>query len=309
MAKGKKSGTGKGRKTAGRQAVGRKPAAKKAAPKKVAPKKTASRKAAGKKLAAPKPLAKPVARPALRRPVKSRASVARLPTPRPARPKVPALNANIYERGLDKTPANYAALTPLQFIEQFLQTAQSVDRGLFLRAELAFQFAPQPFAGNRSVQLLRGGIHAGEETAERPVVAIELGFVLDQADACQQMKLVQRKAGEAGAQGIQQRQQFVDAGFESLAAQPEEEADQHGAGFPCADATGGGYGPFGTAGRRRPRPAKRPCNTVGGIIQPSDSRQRRPKSLVCAVFTPPHWRRPRFYVCGDSSCRSLSSPC
>ena len=117
MAKGKKTGSRKGGKPAGRKAAARKTAAKKATPKK-----TASRKAVGKKLAAPKPLAKPVARPALRRPVKNRASVARLPAPRLARPisrdKAATLSSNIYERGLDKTPANYAALTPLQFIER-----------------------------------------------------------------------------------------------------------------------------------------------------------------------------------------------
>jgi fatty-acyl-CoA synthase len=67
-----------------------------------------------KKAAAPKP----VVRPAARRSVKSRASVTRMPGARPAPHKTPALPANIYERDLDKNAANYATLTPLQFIER-----------------------------------------------------------------------------------------------------------------------------------------------------------------------------------------------
>ena len=116
MAKGKKTGSGK----KASKPAGRKTAAKKAGAKKAAPKKPAARKPAGRKVASPKPLAKPAVRPALRRPVKSRAAVARLPAPRPARPKAAAraLTPNIYERDLDKTPANHAPLTPLQFIER-----------------------------------------------------------------------------------------------------------------------------------------------------------------------------------------------
>jgi len=68
---------------------------------------------------AKKPLiAKPVTRPSLRRSAKSRTSAVRLPTSRPAPHKAPALSASIYERDLDKTPANYAPLTPLQFLER-----------------------------------------------------------------------------------------------------------------------------------------------------------------------------------------------
>ncbi|MBN9490267.1 MAG: AMP-binding protein [Alphaproteobacteria bacterium] len=68
---------------------------------------------------AKKPLiAKSVTRPSLRRSAKSRTSAVRLPTPRPALHKAPALSASIYERDLDKTPANYAPLTPLQFLER-----------------------------------------------------------------------------------------------------------------------------------------------------------------------------------------------
>src|SRR6267378_3310460 len=61
---------------------------------------------------------KPVIRPTLRRPVKNRPSAARMPSARPAPHKAALLSQNIYERDLDKTPANYAALTPLQFIER-----------------------------------------------------------------------------------------------------------------------------------------------------------------------------------------------
>ena len=118
MAKGKKTGSGKSRKPARRKAAA--PPAKVTG--KAAAAKAASRKPAKppvrKKATAPKSLAKPVARPALRRPVKSRASVARMPAARPARHKLPSLTTNIYERDLDRTPANHAPLTPLQFIER-----------------------------------------------------------------------------------------------------------------------------------------------------------------------------------------------
>lgn len=84
--------------------------AKKAAPKKASP---------PKKAPAPKKLApKPIARPGLRRSVKSRTSVTRLASPRPVSHKTALAAHNIYERDLDKTPANFAALTPLQFIER-----------------------------------------------------------------------------------------------------------------------------------------------------------------------------------------------
>src|SRR6266446_6370268 len=104
MAKGKSKKGGRGKrptsKVAGKAAKAKKPAIRKTALKK-------------------KPVVpKPVARPVLRSPVKSRPSVARVPAPRPAPHKAPALTANMYERDLDKTAANYAPLTPLQFIER-----------------------------------------------------------------------------------------------------------------------------------------------------------------------------------------------
>ncbi|MDP3241690.1 MAG: AMP-binding protein, partial [Reyranella sp.] len=83
--------------------------------KKAAPKKASS----PKKAPAPKKLApKQIARPGLRRSVKSRTSVTRLAAPRPVSHKTALAAQNIYERDLDRTPANYAALTPLQFIER-----------------------------------------------------------------------------------------------------------------------------------------------------------------------------------------------
>src|SRR5262245_35625537 len=109
MAKGK---SGKGGK-------GKRPQVRKAGRKMAKARKPASRKIVARKKALPP---KPVAPPPLRRPVKNRPSVARTPAPRPAlhasSHRAPALSANIYERDLDKTPANYAPLTPLQFIER-----------------------------------------------------------------------------------------------------------------------------------------------------------------------------------------------
>jgi fatty-acyl-CoA synthase len=110
MAKGKAKGGGKGK--AKRRAAGK-------APKTKAPIRRAA-KSPPKKAARKAPPPKPVARPALRRPVKSRPAVARMPAARPAphAHKASPLGASIYERDLDKTPANYAALTPLQFLER-----------------------------------------------------------------------------------------------------------------------------------------------------------------------------------------------
>src|SRR5882672_6752931 len=95
-------------------------AKKKASAKKAAtPGKPIAKKAAAKKPVAKKQgIAKPIARVSARRPVKDRPSVARVPAPRPAPHKAPLQPHNIYERDLDKTPANYAPLTPLQFIER-----------------------------------------------------------------------------------------------------------------------------------------------------------------------------------------------
>ena len=82
------------------------------------------RPAAKKKAGGPKP----VAGPTLRRPVKNRASVARMPSARPAPHKPQQLSANVYERDLGKTPANYAPLTPLQFIERSAAVYPTVSR-------------------------------------------------------------------------------------------------------------------------------------------------------------------------------------
>ena len=125
MARGKSSTkSGKAKKPAKRKsAKAKKPAVKKPAVKKPIAKKKAvraSKPAAGKSATkpAPKPVAKPVTRPALRRSVKNRPLVTRTPSARPAPHKSHAPSTNIYARDLDKTPANYAPLTPLQFLER-----------------------------------------------------------------------------------------------------------------------------------------------------------------------------------------------
>ena len=115
MAKAKSKATTKAKKAPRKAVKGKKPAAKKkAAPKKkgVAKKKPLPAKPA------PKAAPKTVVRPTLRRSVKNRPSAARMPAARPAPHRAPALGQGIYDRDLDKTPANHAALTPLQFIER-----------------------------------------------------------------------------------------------------------------------------------------------------------------------------------------------
>jgi len=110
MAKGKKPGKGGVRKPAGKatkKAVAKAPAAK--------PKPTAKAKA---KPIVAKP-AMPAARPTPRRPVKARAAAVRVPAARPAsRQPAARVAANIFERDLDRNAANYAPLTPLQFLER-----------------------------------------------------------------------------------------------------------------------------------------------------------------------------------------------
>jgi fatty-acyl-CoA synthase len=137
---GKGSGTTKGSAGSRKKAAKAKKAAppkRKVAPKKARPAPPVSRKVkpAARKAAAPKaaqktapkaapkttpskPASKSLARPGLRRSVKSRPSVARLATPRLVSHKTALAAHNIYERDLDRTPANYAPLTPLQFIER-----------------------------------------------------------------------------------------------------------------------------------------------------------------------------------------------
>ena len=113
MARGKGKGIDEGktkRPTKRATAKARKPARKSAG----RAAKPVPKKAVARKTAAPKP----VVRPSLRRSAKSRPLVTRMPAPRPAPHHVPRLGAGIYERDLDKTAANYAPLTPLQFIER-----------------------------------------------------------------------------------------------------------------------------------------------------------------------------------------------
>src|SRR5437773_1109022 len=82
----------------------------------IAKKAVAKRKRATKAAA---PASKPsVSMPTLRRAVKDRPTVKRLPGARPAPRKAPAFAAGIFERDLEKNEANFAALTPLQFLER-----------------------------------------------------------------------------------------------------------------------------------------------------------------------------------------------
>ena len=57
-------------------------------------------------------------KPAAPKPIKRVPLRRRYPGARPAPHKAPPLGVNIYERDLDKTPANFAMLTPLQFLER-----------------------------------------------------------------------------------------------------------------------------------------------------------------------------------------------
>ena len=106
MAKTKsKKGSGKGKPAKAKAAKAKKPAAKKKA-------------AAKKKPTLAKPTRAPVPRPSLRRSTKSRPAVARMPGARPAPHRAAAPAQGIFERDLDKNAANFAALTPLQFLER-----------------------------------------------------------------------------------------------------------------------------------------------------------------------------------------------
>ncbi len=125
----------------------RRPAARKAAPKKPAPGKQAAAKAA-KPVAKPTaiPAAKPTAKPAAKPAAKPTAPLAkpgakaglavlrmnprrsaknRPPVPRPASPRRSAgarMSKNPYDVGLDRNAANFAALTPLTFLERAAST-------------------------------------------------------------------------------------------------------------------------------------------------------------------------------------------
>ena len=120
MARGKASGKS-GRTKAPKKGTG---AARKASTRKstkvAVKKKTAARRATAKAPVPPRKPAVPAGRPTVpRRSVKVRPAVGRVPSARPAGGKhPPAMPRNIYERDLDRTPANFAPLTPLQFLER-----------------------------------------------------------------------------------------------------------------------------------------------------------------------------------------------
>jgi fatty-acyl-CoA synthase len=119
MAKGKASGRGGRGKASGKAGKStRRPASK--AAKAPAKKKVAAKRAAAKAPPSVRKPAMPAARPtAPRRPVKARPSVGRVPAPRPiAGRHAPAAPKNIYERDLDQNAANFAPLTPVQFLER-----------------------------------------------------------------------------------------------------------------------------------------------------------------------------------------------
>src|SRR3954453_4135712 len=98
MAKGKSKKGGQGKPPVTPKAArSKKGSAGKAATKK---KLVGKKKPIGKKKVV---LVKPVTPPVLRRPVKSRPSVVRIPSPRPAPHKASGRSQNIYERDLDRT--------------------------------------------------------------------------------------------------------------------------------------------------------------------------------------------------------------
>jgi len=107
------------------------------------PRKAAAKKPARQKAAAPKAkkavAPKPIVRPALRRPVKGRPSVARMPSPRPAPHKAPALSSSIYERDLVIKKVNTLLLP--------LMRKHDIDMWIVMDRE----YNPDPFAA--------GGLH------------------------------------------------------------------------------------------------------------------------------------------------------
>ncbi|MCW5747446.1 MAG: acyl-CoA synthetase [Alphaproteobacteria bacterium] len=117
MAKGK-SGSKGGRKASTTGSKARAPAGKSAKP--PAKKKTAAKRVAAKPPAtARKARDRPHAPPHRAGPSKARRPVGRVPaTARHRQACAPALSKNIYERNLDQNAANFAPLTPMQFLER-----------------------------------------------------------------------------------------------------------------------------------------------------------------------------------------------
>jgi len=108
--------------------------------------------------------------------------------------------------------------------------AHLLDRGLVGGAEFEFQGLAQPvqrhFLGEVGKQL-----YALEVGREGAVELVELHFVLHQRGARQVVELVDRgpavAVDDAGLQGLQQAQVFIDADLQFGRAQGVEEVDQH----------------------------------------------------------------------------------
>jgi fatty-acyl-CoA synthase len=120
MAK-KSKGSSKSKRPAAKKPAKR-PTAKRPAAKKPAAKKTTP---GAQRPSVAKPLRKssaplPVMRISQRRPIKDRPSVARLAAPR--RAAAPRVSKNPFDVGLERNAANYAALTPLTFLERAAST-------------------------------------------------------------------------------------------------------------------------------------------------------------------------------------------
>jgi fatty-acyl-CoA synthase len=181
-----RAGTGKAARTAAdRKAAPGKPVAKKTAA--TAPRpaaKKAPKKAAKKAVAAAKPAAKPSARPtasmtkpgakpgaktglAVLRMSPRRSVKNRPPVPRPAAPRrsaAPRISKNPYDVGLDRNAANFAALTPLTFLERAASTFP--DHPAVVHGDRRFTWK-QTYARARQLAsaLVKRGIGAGDTVA------------------------------------------------------------------------------------------------------------------------------------------------
>ena len=133
--------------------------------------------------------------------------------------------------GADHLAAAFVAL--LLLLEALLQRlhqlvpAHLLDRRLLFGREFELERLAQPL--ERDVLAEVGEqLHALEVGRERAVELVEVRLVLDQRGARQVVELVDRRADDAGLDGVEQGQVLLDRDLQLGRAQRVEEVDQHG---------------------------------------------------------------------------------
>lgn len=129
-----------------------------------------------------------------------------------------------------------AALLLLQaLLELFHQRvpAELVELGFFFGAEVLVHHRLQPFLGQ--VDLQPGNLLDALEVLPKGLVeAVEMGFVLDQAGAGEEVEIFHAVLAKARLQAFEQSEEFLRRHRQFAGLEVEEEVDEHGLPTGCA---------------------------------------------------------------------------